>query len=196
MNNIFVLMFLKISNKNERLNMVWKVRRVVTGHNEQGESTVIFDGNSPHITETESMPGLFMTELWETSASPVDNKGQKDSAERQVTLDPPENGSVFRIVEFPPEGSWRDSADGSAAFASMGASDAHQSDSSDPMMHKTNTIDYIVIIKGEIYAILDDSETLLRQGDTFIQRGTVHSWRVNGNEPCVLAVVLINANPV
>jgi quercetin dioxygenase-like cupin family protein len=64
------------------------------------------------------------------------------------------------------------------------------------MMHKTATVDYIVVLKGEIYAVLDQGETLLRPGDVFIQRGTNHSWSVRGNEPCVIAVVLVNAKPV
>jgi quercetin dioxygenase-like cupin family protein len=63
------------------------------------------------------------------------------------------------------------------------------------MMHKTNTVDYIVVLKGEIYAILDKGETLLRAGDVFVQRGTNHSWSVRGSEPCVIAVVLVDAKP-
>ena len=63
------------------------------------------------------------------------------------------------------------------------------------MMHKTNTVDYIVVLKGEMYAILDKGETLLRPGDVFVQRGTNHSWSVRGSEPCVIAVVLVDAKP-
>ena len=64
------------------------------------------------------------------------------------------------------------------------------------MRHKTATIDYIVVVIGEIYAIVDDGEVLLKAGDVFIQRGTMHSWSVRGDEPCLVAVVLIAAQPI
>ena len=64
------------------------------------------------------------------------------------------------------------------------------------MMHKTNTVDYIIVLKGEIYAIMDQGETLLRPGDVLIQRGTNHSWSVRGSEPCIIAAVLVSADPV
>jgi quercetin dioxygenase-like cupin family protein len=64
------------------------------------------------------------------------------------------------------------------------------------MMHKTATIDYLIVLKGEIHAILDTGETLLKEGDVFIQRGTVHSWSVRGTKPCIIAAILINAKPV
>ncbi len=68
--------------------------------------------------------------------------------------------------------------------------------SDDPMMHKISTVDYLVVLKGEIWAILDDSEICLKQGDVMIQRGTNHSWSVRTDEPCLLAAVLVNAAPV
>ena len=64
------------------------------------------------------------------------------------------------------------------------------------MMHKTSTVDYIIVLKGEIYAIMDNSETLLKAGDVLVQRGTNHSWSVRGNEPCIIAAVLVSADPV
>ena len=65
-----------------------------------------------------------------------------------------------------------------------------------PMMHKTSTVDYLIVLKGEIWAILDDSEACLKQGDVMIQRGTNHSWSVRPDEPCQLAAVPGNAGPV
>ncbi|WP_116140235.1 cupin domain-containing protein [Trinickia diaoshuihuensis] len=176
--------------------MVLKIRRVVSGHDAQGRSTVLFDGYATNVKEMESMPGLALTDLWETDTSPVDNSSNDDAVARPVRLEPPPNGSIFRMVEFPPDGAWRDKTDVEKAFGSIGAPTAHQSASGDPLMHRTDTIDYLVVVKGEIYAILDTGEVLLRPGDVFVQRGTVHSWSVRGNEPCLLAAILINAHPV
>jgi len=174
--------------------MVWKVRRVVTGHDAQGRSTFIYDGIASNVKEMESMPGLALTDLWETTTAPADNHGREDAAARPVRLEPPQTGSVFRIVEFPPDSCWN-GGNAAEAFTSIGAAHAPDLESGDPMRHKTSTIDYIVVLKGEMYAILDTGETLLRPGDVFVQRGTVHSWSVRGDEPCIIAAVLVGAVP-
>jgi len=113
-----------------------------------------------------------------------------------VRLEPPKNGTILRIVEFPPDSAWRGGADGAAAFKSIGAGHAQDRGSSDPMMHKTSTVDYIIVLKGEIYAVMETGEKLLRAGDILVQRGTNHSWSVRGNEPCIVAAVLVSAKPV
>ena len=176
--------------------MVWKVRRVVTGHDKDGKSIFIEDSHAPNVMEMASMPGLALTDLWETDGAPADNSGSKDAAARQVRLEPPRNGSILRIVEFPPDAEWRKNVDAKAAFGSIGAAHAKDAASGDPMMHTTRTIDYLIILKGEIYAILDREEKLLKPGDIMIQRGTNHSWSVRGTEPCVLAAILIDAKPL
>lgn len=176
--------------------MVWTIRRVVTGHDANGRSIILSDGPATNVKEMESMPGLALTDLWETSGTPADNSGSKDAAERPVRLEPPHGGTIFRMVEFPPDAVWRSGAIGTDAFDSIGASTAHDNESSDPMRHKTTTVDYIVVIKGEMHAIVDEGEVLLTPGDTFIQRGTVHSWSVRGNEPCLIAAVLVSAYPL
>lgn len=176
--------------------MIWRVRRVLTGHDRDGSSTIIADGLAPNVKEMPSFPGLALTDLWETVSSPADNDGHADAAARPVHLEPPRSGTIFRIVEFPPDSARPKDSDGAAGFKAIGAAHAQDKRSADPMMHKTSTIDYIVVLKGEIYAVLETGETLLRPGDVFIQRGTNHSWSVRGNEPCVIAVVLVNARPV
>jgi len=174
--------------------MAYTVRRVVTGHDTEGRSTIIMDGIAPNIKEMESMPGVALTDLWETTSAPADNTGIVDAASRPVRLEPPSVGSILRIVEFPPDTQWK-GASAATAFASIGAGHAPDAGSDDPMRHKTSTIDYIIVMKGEIYAIVDTGETLLKPGDIFIQRGTVHSWSVRGNESCIVAVVLVGAKP-
>lgn len=113
-----------------------------------------------------------------------------------MRLEPPRSGSILRIVEFPPDSAWRDKADAKAAFDSIGAGHAKDKHNADPMMHKTSTVDYIIVLKGEIYAIMEKGETLLKEGDILIQRGTNHSWSVRGNEPCIVAAILVGAKPV
>jgi mannose-6-phosphate isomerase-like protein (cupin superfamily) len=175
--------------------MVAKIRRVVTGH-KGGKSVIVMDGIAPNVKEMASMPGLALTDLWETASAPASNAGNDDAVARPVHLEPPKNGTILRIVEFPPDSAWRNKADAKEAFNSIGAGHAKDSHSADPMMHKTATVDYIIILKGEIYAIMDEGETLLKPGDILVQRGTNHSWSVRGNEPCVLAAVLVSAHPV
>lgn len=177
--------------------MVEKIRRVVTGHDANGKSIFIEDGIAASVQEMESMPGLALTDLWVTDSSPAINTGNVDAADRPIVLEPPQSGTIVRIVEFPPDASWRDNADAKEAFSSIGADHATDDNSDDAMMHKTSTVDYLIIIKGEIWAILDDgAETCLKQGDVMIQRGTNHSWSVRTNEPCILAAILVDAEPV
>ena len=176
--------------------MIWRVRRVLTGHDADGRSTFIADGEAPNVKEMASMPGLALTDLWESGAAPASNAGDKDAAARPVRLEPPKNGTLLRIVEFPPDSAWRGSVDGAAAFKSIGAGHVKDRASSDPMMHKTSTVDYIIVLRGEIHAIMETGEKLLRAGDILVQRGTNHSWSVRGNEPCIVAAVLVSAKPM
>ena len=175
--------------------MIWRVRRVLTGHDADGKSTIIADGFAANMKELPPGSGLAVTELWETSV-PADNAGKADAGNRKVRLEPPEHGTLFRIVEFPPDAQWQNRTDARDWAKALDATHAPDRSSSDPMMHRTRTVDYIVVLKGEIHAILDKGETLLRPGDVFIQRGTNHSWSVRGNEPCIVAVVLVDAKPL
>jgi len=176
--------------------MIWRVRRVLTGHDADGRSTFIADGPAPNVKEMTAITGLALTDLWETGAAPASNTGDKDAAERPVRLEPPRNGTILRIVEFPPDSAWRGATDGKAGFKAIGAGHAQDKSSSDPMMHKTSTVDYIIVLKGEITAIMETGEKLLRPGDILVQRGTNHSWSVRGSEPCIIAAVLVSAKPV
>jgi mannose-6-phosphate isomerase-like protein (cupin superfamily) len=176
--------------------MVEKIRRVVTGHDETGKSVFIIDGDATAVKEMDSMPGLALTDLWQTNGAPAGNTGNADAADRPVVLEPPANGTIFRLVEFPPDSAWRGKADAADAFDSIGAGHAPVAGSDDPMMHRTSTVDYLIVVKGEIWAILDDSEVCLKQGDMMVQRGTNHSWSVRTDEPCLLAAILVNAAPV
>ena len=175
--------------------MPQRIRRVVTGHDKDGQSIFVMDGKAPNVLEMASMPGVALTDLWRTRSSPASNAGNADAATGRIKLEPPADGTILRIVEFPPDSAWRKSADAKAAFASIGAGGAPDHESGDAMMHATATVDYIIVLKGEIWAILDKGEKLLKQGDILIQRGTNHSWSVRTKQPCVIAAVLIGAKP-
>ena len=176
--------------------MVHRIRRVVTGHDRNGKSIFVEDRKAPNVLEMASMPGVALTDLWRTATSPAANSGNKDAATGRIKLEPPPNGTILRIVEFPPDKAWRETADAKKAFASIGAGGAPDHASGDAMMHATATVDYIIVLKGEIYAIMDKGEKRLRAGDVLIQRGTNHSWSVRTKAPCVIAAVLIGAKPV
>jgi naringenin degradation protein FdeH len=161
-------------------------RRVVTGH-KNGRGTVLFDGPAPN-TKVRPASGLVSTLLWATDESPADISGGADRAEREIGVPPPPRGSIFRVVEFPPG---RKEMSREAVLKEMGLS--HQSSSVHPGMHKTRSIDYAVVIAGEIDMLLDDSEVHLAAGDVLVQQGTNHAWVNRGTRPCRIAFVLIDA---
>jgi naringenin degradation protein FdeH len=161
-------------------------RRVVTGH-KNGKGTVLFDGPAAN-RKTRQASGLVSTLLWATDESPADISGGADRAEREIGVPPPPRGSIFRVVEFPPG---RKESSREAVLKEMGLS--NQSESRHPGMHKTRSIDYAVVMEGEIDMILDDSEVHLTAGDVLVQQGTNHAWVNRGTRPCRIAFVLIGA---
>jgi Cupin domain len=176
--------------------MLKPIRRVVTGHDAKGRSVISSDGPSPHILTLPGRPDFALTNLWVTDTSPVSNDGTADDAARPVVLEPPAGGSIFRVVEFPPEKA-PGGFDRKAAFAAMGADHAMDPDASrHPGMHKTATVDYAIVLSGEIWALMDEGETLLKAGDCLVQRGTNHAWSNRSDQPCLVAFILINARPL
>jgi mannose-6-phosphate isomerase-like protein (cupin superfamily) len=173
-----------------------RFRRVVTATDKAGKSYFLSDGPAPNVKEMTGMTGLYLTDLWESGGPKARNDGTKDAADRPVHLEPPEGGTIFRIVEFPPDKNWRGKGDSSKAFDSIQAGHAPVSGHSDPMMHITDTVDYLIVLKGEIYAVMDKGEKLLKAGDIMIQRGTNHSWHNRSDAPCILAAILVSAEPV
>ena len=131
------------------------VRRVITGHNADGKSCVLVDAPAPNAMEMEGMAGLQVTDLWETKGAPADNSGSADNADRPIKLEPPENGSVFRVVDFPPDALYKSRADAKEGFDSIGAGHAVDTGSADPMMHTTATTDYAIVLEGEVWAVMD-----------------------------------------
>jgi mannose-6-phosphate isomerase-like protein (cupin superfamily) len=172
------------------------IRRVVTGHDAEGCSVVLMDGPSPNSTVLEKAGGLHLTELWASTSAPASNAGSEDAAIRPRRIEPEGAGTVFRIIEYPPDSVRLKAIDPEAHFASMGAAAADARTRRHPGMHRTNTVDYAIIVEGEIYAVLDEGEVLLRAGDVLVQRGTNHAWSNRSDAPCVIAFVLVAARPL
>jgi hypothetical protein len=175
--------------------MLRPIRRIVTGHDAQGKSIIVRDGPSPHALTLPGRDDFGLTNLWVTDRSPADNSGNADAAARPVVLEPPPGGSIFRVVEFPPD---RPGAfDRQAAFDAMGAGHAMDASAArHPGMHKTATVDYAIVLSGEIWAVMDEGETLMRGGDVLVQRGTNHAWSNRSDQPCLVAFILVSATPV
>jgi quercetin dioxygenase-like cupin family protein len=146
-----------------------KIRRVVTGHDAQGKAIVKIDEVCSHFRE--GRPNGFVCNIWTTDTVPANNDGQADGGMREGKFTMIENGSVFRILDFHPGVQKR--------------------------VHRTDTIDYIVVMSGEIDMELESGvEVHLKAGDVMVQRGTVHNWINRGTQTCVMAVILIHAKPV
>jgi mannose-6-phosphate isomerase-like protein (cupin superfamily) len=161
-------------------------RRVVTGH-AGGQSVVLYDGPAPN-RKVRQATGLASTLLWVTDETPADISGSTDRAAREVGVPPPPNGSIFRLVEFPPG---RKEMSRDAVLEEMGI--GAQGEAKHPGMHRTRSIDYAVVLEGEIDMLLDDSEVHLAAGDVLVQQGTNHAWVNRGSRPCRMVFVLIDA---
>jgi mannose-6-phosphate isomerase-like protein (cupin superfamily) len=144
-----------------------KLRRVVTGHDDQGRAKVLIDEQVKNAFS--HRPGAEFSVIWSSDGFPVNNDGDEDPSGKKIgtTI---ENGTVFRIVSFGP---------GVA-----------------PRNHRTDSVDYAVVMSGEIDMVLDIGTVHLKAGDVLVQRGTVHNWINNGSVPCVIAFTLISAKPV
>jgi len=171
-------------------------RRIVTGHDGHGRSVFLSDGESPFSYFLEKAGGLQLTELWETRSSPADNSGTNDTGDHERRIEPINGGTVFRTIEYPPDRARLRTLAPEEFFSEMGALAADGANRRHPGMHKTNTIDYCIVLSGEIWAVLDEGEVLLRPGDCLIQRGTNHAWSNRSEEPCTIAFVLVAARPL
>ncbi|MBD8877151.1 cupin domain-containing protein [Roseibium polysiphoniae] len=173
--------------------MARKFRRVVTGHDDNGVAIVESDQIATHLLQRPSRPGVTLTNFWLTHETPAEYDGAVETCEGDFILHPPKNGSVFRVVEFMPEDpEVMATLDGKAAFAEMGAGANIVEGARHPFMHRTDSVDYAVIMSGEIYMLMDEDEVLLKAGDVVVQRGTNHAWSNRGAEPCSIAFVLID----
>ena len=171
------------------------MRRIITGHNEKGESVVTFEG-PPARSIGEDVGGLF--EIWNTDGKDVISTDEFDRADQDIILSPTDGGTKFRYFQINPlpEGVPEEILQELAAdaFEKIGAGHHRVDTRKHPAMHKTETIDYIILLKGDVTLILDNEEVDLKPFDVVVQRGTNHAWVNNGDEPALLIAVLIDSN--
>jgi len=161
------------------------IRRVVTGHNAAGCSVFIMDAPAPHVYQR-SPGSAVVTELWETRTMPADNGGNAEATDHAFRLAPPKNGTVFRVIEYPPDRQRLAALERERASADDGSGHSAAFDRGAPRhpgFHKTNSVDYAI-------------EVLLKAGDVLVQRGTNHAWSNCADESAYVAFVLIDAEPV
>jgi len=167
------------------------VRRIVVV-DENDKSRAITDGPSPDVRTDPARPGFTSTRIWVTDRSPARIKGVRETVDLPHTIEPPPMGSVCRVVTFPPDDEFKGKVGAREVqtyFAAMGSPDAstYSAAAPHPYMQKTRTLDFCLVLEGEITLILDTEEVHLKAGDTVVQRGTNHAWSNRSNQPCVIA---------
>lgn len=177
--------------------MLNPVRRIIAAHNENGESYIQEDGPAPNVTNTGGVEGYAWTELWVVDETPSSNAGNADTADRAISLQPPAHGNVFRFVDIPPDTvRFGPNVDSTPQVSHVGGEDAYAAGagSRHPGFHKTKSVDYAIVLEGEIVAMMDVGETKMGPGDVLIQRGTNHAWSNRTDKACRIAFVLIDAD--
>ena len=160
-----------------------RVRRLVTGLDEQGRSTIVLEDVARHAAVGHDTPAYVATQLWRTESTPADNTGpvvDPYDTDQQLSVGPSAAGTVFRTLELPPDADWRFDAEGNEIR---------------PLAyHTTRSIDYAIVLSGSVWAVLDEAEVEMHAGDVMVQRGTAHAWSNRSDSSCVLAFVLIGGN--
>lgn len=172
-------------------------QRIVTGHDAQGRAVVAIEGVPPTVVALAHIPGTVFHELWQTDRVPMTIDNGPDPTLGPLKLPPPSAGARIRIVDIPPDtpeflaqGAQRVAE----AFASIGdrAASTVRADSPHPLMHRTQTLDFGIVIEGELVLVLDTEERHLLPGDVVVQRGTNHAWANRSDRPCRIAFVLLD----
>ena len=174
------------------------VRRVVTGHDENGKAVFLFNGDAPNQVQRPGRPTV-STLLWVTDETPAKLSGT-DNAAREIGITPPMGGSILRVLEIPPE------TEHSAEETERLIETMMREQSENPQpginraptaramgMHRTESVDYGLVLEGGIDLLLDDSETHLTAGDIVVMQGTYHSWANRSGKTCMMAFILIGA---
>jgi quercetin dioxygenase-like cupin family protein len=175
-----------------------QIRRVVTGHDEEGRAIVISDGPAPFVHVNALNPGFSATDIWRTFEAPARIVARADEPtmglRRQL---PAANGTVLRINCFPPEADNIKNMtpeESAGVFAGLGNRNAatFEKGGRHPLMHRTETVDYVIVLSGEITMVMDDQDVHLKAGDVLVQCGTNHAWSNCSSEPCIIAFILID----
>ena len=168
------------------------IRRIVTGNDAQGRSRIVEDAPAAAVRTVAGRPGYRSVNVWRTTQSPA-SINDADSIAKHEGILPPKNGNILRIIDFPPEP--KDPAERErrirATFSGI-FHDATHDGRKHPGMHLTDTVDYAIVLEGEIWSVMDEGETLMRTGDVLIQRGTNHAWANRSQKTARIAFVLID----
>lgn len=172
------------------------IHRVVTGHDINGKSLVMSDGPLSTVRELEAIPGMTFHEVWQTNGTPAPADNGPDPTPGPLSHQAPKHGTCIRFVDFPPDASYLGEAEArmKALFEEVNDADALtvKPDSPHPMMHRSEAVDYAVVIQGEMTIVLDDSEVRLTPGSVVVQRGTNHAWANRSNEICRVLFVQVD----
>ena len=175
-----------------------RIRRVITGHDAEGRAVVVADEHAPAVRTNPLRPGHVSTDLWKTASTPVVLRATMDDPTGgPKQIHPLPGGTVFRISELAPEPEAIRNLDperarevframGNEGAATFGRGGRH------PMMHRTQTLDYAVVLEGRVTLVLDDQDVELEAGDVVIQCGTNHAWSNRSDKPCRMLYVLID----
>lgn len=173
-------------------------RRIVTGHDAAGNAIIVSDAPPVHTQLVGGPGGPTFFEVWHTQETPALIHPKPDAPdEEKLVLPPPKNGTRIRVIEFPPEGEEiraLTQAGATAKFEAMGDAGAAtaKAGAPHPLMHKTQTVDYGIVLEGEMTLVLDTEETIIKAGDIVIQSGTNHAWANRSGKICRMAFVLID----
>lgn len=173
------------------------IHRVVTGHDAQGRAIIAEEGPLPTVLALAAIPGTVFHEVWSTGQSPAYVGNDPDPTLGPLTLPPPRGGTRLRFVDIPPDTEdflKTGAAKMGQAFSEIGDAEAStvKDDSPHPLMHRTQSVDYGVVIEGEITLVLDKGEALLHPGSVVIQRGTNHAWANRSGKMCRMLFVLVD----
>jgi hypothetical protein len=169
-----------------------KVARRIVVIDENDKSRAIADGPSPDVRSDPARPGFASARMWVSDSTPVKLKSLRETLQAPHTLEPPPGGSVCRVVTFPPDDSHKGrvgAKEVQAYFAAMGSPHAstYSAKAPHPYMQKTRTLDFCLVIEGEITLVLDIEEVQLKAADTVVLRGSNHAWSNRSGRDCVIA---------
>jgi mannose-6-phosphate isomerase-like protein (cupin superfamily) len=173
------------------------IHRVVTGHDANGKAIVASNGPLPTVVEIAAISGTIFHEVWCTAGSPAPVDNGADPSTAPLMLPPPKLGTRMRFVDIPPDTPEllaRGAAKMHDAFSQIGDVKAStvKADSPHPLMHRTETVDYGIVIEGELTLVLDDSEVQLKPGSVVVQRGTNHAWANRSGRRCRMLFILVD----
>ncbi len=169
-------------------------QRIITGHNEKGRSIIAVQG---WPGDKDGKPWRGREGIWRSDAGRQNTRDTTDRGERIPQLDPPAGGSAVRFFSIPPHDPNLSEADYKAQmdrfFEAIGGDHSRDPNSRHPAMHRTETVDYIVLLEGELTLLLDEDEVQLKPYDVIVQQGTNHAWINKGATPALAFAVLVDA---